>query len=322
MISTAQWLLFAFGAFGIFSALLLSLKGKRAEALGFVTAALVSVLVAAVNPESISELSTSTDGVAMKRTVSPEYLQGSLEFAIGPSNISPQDASAITQEAKTVAPDERTDVDLLVLASDAFNSGDYDSQMKFAEAGLALPSSDVRVKASLLHQLAIAFEMKDNLTKAVTTYDKAISADPSFSWAYNGRGVALTKLRKYEDAVHSFDKAIETASETDVKSTAMEFKNRGIALDYLGRFDEAIASYDEAIRRDPSFASAHFHKAITLRENGQYENALEAFGEAIKQNPRDAEAYKLRGDIYEIMGKTAEAAADYDRANRIKSSLN
>jgi tetratricopeptide (TPR) repeat protein len=65
------------------------------------------------------------------------------------------------------------------------------------------------------------------------------------------RGVALDNLGQYEDAIASYDKAIE------IKPDYYEaWNNRGNALGDLGRFEDAIASFDKAIEIKPDNDSA------------------------------------------------------------------
>ena len=64
-------------------------------------------------------------------------------------------------------------------------------------------------------------------------------------------GKGLYDAGKYEEAVASFDKAIEIKPEfVDV------WKSKGDALLELKKYEEAIASYDKAIEADPKDAIA------------------------------------------------------------------
>ena len=77
------------------------------------------------------------------------------------------------------------------------------------------------------------------------------------------------ELRRLDEAISSFDKAIAIKSDY-----AVAHSNRGNALKDLGRFDEAIASYDNAIAVAPSYADAHSNRANTLLALRQFEQAL------------------------------------------------
>jgi tetratricopeptide (TPR) repeat protein len=47
------------------------------------------------------------------------------------------------------------------------------------------------------------------------------------------------------------------------------WNNKGIALSRLKRFEDAIACYDKAIELDPNHANAWYNKAKAFRDMGQ-----------------------------------------------------
>ena len=66
---------------------------------------------------------------------------------------------------------------------------------------------------------------------------------PDYAEAYSNRGNALQDLKRSEEALASYDKAI--ALKPDY---AEAYNNRGNALQDLKRSEEALASYDKASR--------------------------------------------------------------------------
>ena len=66
---------------------------------------------------------------------------------------------------------------------------------------------------------------------------------------------------------------------------AVAWNNKGIALRKLRRFDEAVKAFEEAIRLSPSYAHAWLNKGICLDIQGKYEAALLAIDEAIRLDP-------------------------------------
>ena len=53
--------------------------------------------------------------------------------------------------------------------------------------------------------------------------------------------------------------------------------NRGVALDHLDRLDEAVASYERALELDETLADAHFNLARLRQEAGDERAALRHF---------------------------------------------
>ena len=63
--------------------------------------------------------------------------------------------------------------------------------------------------------------------------------------------MALHKLKRFDDALASYDRAIALAPDY-----AEAYANRGVTLEELKRFDEAVASYDRAIALRPDDAES------------------------------------------------------------------
>lgn len=67
----------------------------------------------------------------------------------------------------------------------------------------------------------------------------------------NNKGCILTKLGKYQEAIESYDKALEI-NPNDFDA----WNNKGHALKDSGRYQEAITSYDKALKINPDFEPA------------------------------------------------------------------
>jgi tetratricopeptide (TPR) repeat protein len=75
---------------------------------------------------------------------------------------------------------------------------------------------------------------KQKYRKAQKTYDKVLSIDPTFSYAYNGRGELRYKLKKYPAALSDFNKAIEYH-----QNNTRFWKNKKMAHEKLKQPEEA-----------------------------------------------------------------------------------
>jgi tetratricopeptide (TPR) repeat protein len=58
--------------------------------------------------------------------------------------------------------------------------------------------------------------------------------------------------------------------------------NKGVALSRLGKYTEAIEVYDRALQLDPEYVSAWNNKGVVLSRLGKYAEAIEAFDSALR----------------------------------------
>ena len=74
------------------------------------------------------------------------------------------------------------------------------------------------------------------------------------------KGDALAKLKNFDEAIASFDKAL-AINPNNTKA----LNEKGDALLKLKNFDEAIASFDKALARNPNNTDALNGKGVSSR---------------------------------------------------------
>jgi len=92
-----------------------------------------------------------------------------------------------------------------------------------------------------LHLVGVIYAQRGSHVESVRQIDVALKINPKAAPAHNNRGIALQKLKRLDDALASYDKAIA------LKPDYAEAFNRGLALRGLKRLEEALASYDRAL---------------------------------------------------------------------------
>ena len=98
----------------------------------------------------------------------------------------------------------------------------------------------------------------------------------NFAEAFNNHGVTLKELKRFDESLQSYEKAISIRP-----NYAEAFNNRGVALQDLKRFEEALQDYDEALKHKSDYFIAHSNRLFTM---GYVEGITEAerFDEASK----------------------------------------
>ena len=135
--------------------------------------------------------------------------------------------------------------------------------------------------------LANTLKELNKINDAIASYDKAINIKPD-SEIYYLRGLAFYGLEKLEEAVLSYDESI------NLKPSALTYCNRGLALVNLNRIEEGIANYDKAITIDSNLILARQNRGLALKILGKIKESTEAFKAIIKIDPNHHES------LYEI----------------------
>jgi len=169
---------------------------------------------------------------------------------------------------------------------------------------------------------------------ALREYELALREAPDDPMIWNNRGVALSSLGRYDEAMGSYRKATELRP-----GYWMAWFNLGKAIQRKARdisgkkgrgmggrmppekeraLEEAITIYDRALALNPAHTSTMNNKAVALRELRMNEEALLVYDELLNIDPTYAHAWHNKGKLLEMMGLPDEA----DRCFEIAASLN
>jgi tetratricopeptide (TPR) repeat protein len=169
----------------------------------------------------------------------------------------------------------------LLAANQALQAGDLDSATKslleatqieanhtllwsklgdvYLDSASKQTSSDEKTtrytEAADSYQKAIDLKQKDLATRQKTPQDAE-----DLGHYYNNMAHAQAKSGKVDDAIKSFDQAIQL----DPERAAQYYYNLGAILTNAGKIDEAVAAYDKAIAADPKKPDAYYQKGVAL----------------------------------------------------------
>jgi predicted O-linked N-acetylglucosamine transferase (SPINDLY family) len=154
------------------------------------------------------------------------------------------------------------------------------------------------------------------LDDALASYDRAIALKPDYAEAHSNRGNTLKELGRLDDALASYDRAIA------IKANAAETHyNRGNTLRDLKRLDDALAGYDRAIVIKPDYVEAHYNRGLVLADLNRLPEALASYDRAVAARRDYASAWCNRGNVLKDLGRLDEAADSYRQAIAVKPDL-
>ena len=151
-------------------------------------------------------------------------------------------------------------------------------------------------------------------------FERATTLDPAYARAFSGiadccaflyltAGRHVADLRQAETASR---RALELAPQL-----AEARASRGTALSIAGRHAEAVEEFQAAIALDPGLFEAHYFYARDAFARGELETAIRHYEAAIRARPEDYQSPLLVGQIFEDLGRAAEAKAVRRRGVRL-----
>ncbi|MGA8043979.1 MAG: hypothetical protein WCA37_14375 [Terracidiphilus sp.] len=185
-----------------------------------------------------------------------------------------------------------------------------------ADAAMATAAQQLGPSATKADIEAKAAEIKTAKYTDIETMmarDTAAKPDASVLWAQ--LGLAQNGLKKYDDALVSFKKALDVDLASKKPNPAIQgMANAGMGEAYArtGKVAEANAAYDAAAKANPPQAAFYLrNEAVIFFQQGNQDAQVAAAEEAIKIDPNEALLYYLKGQ-----GLVSKATID-PKTNRI-----
>jgi len=127
---------------------------------------------------------------------------------------------------------------------------------------------------------------------------------------WNTRGTKFHDLKRYEEAIEAFKKAIGLKP-----VDPMLWRNIGISFGKLGRHEEALKAFDKSLKLSTD-AATWLNKRDVLLKLGRYEEAYKAFDKGIELIPDDKKCFSALGfaENFAELGRYDEAFKALDKA--------
>jgi tetratricopeptide (TPR) repeat protein len=160
-----------------------------------------------------------------------------------------------------------------------------------------LPAHDVTKLAESLNIAGYNLQHRfGDAGGAAAAYQRAIAADPKFSWPYANLGRLYMDMAQHEVALEW----LRTAIQINPKHFRAHV-NLGVSLQLLRRYDEAVPAYRAALALDPDDAFVHARLGRSLMSLGRDAEAIEELQVAVRLDPsltaeRDLLSRRVAGD--------------------------
>jgi tetratricopeptide (TPR) repeat protein len=153
---------------------------------------------------------------------------------------------------------------------------------------------DVEVDAAINFNIGFAALQADKNEAAIKYFDKAIEADANISKSWEYKASAYNKLKNFDLALQSFEKAIETSTED---TGALSF-NAAVLAFRLENFAKTAQYFDNAYKANFRPQDAIFNKAAALNRMGDTKGYKDALVAGNEKFPTDKKIAAALANIY------------------------
>lgn len=155
-------------------------------------------------------------------------------------------------------------------------------------------------------QRSIEYFLNLDYKKALQHINVAIALNPSEILYHSNKGDILYMLKKFEDALRSYDYVLLHYP----KSRSILNKKASILLD-LELYENAIKVIDLAISYDPEYYISYCNKSAILNEMHKYQESLEVIDIALKLEKNKSVIYINRGAALLSLGFITDSIDNY-----------
>ncbi len=147
----------------------------------------------------------------------------------------------------------------------------------------------------------------------VGMWSDVVKKSPHWYRGYDSLGVALSREKRYPEAIQAHRKALElNPAHTE------GYYNLGVALANDGQTDRAIRSFHQAIRRRPRHIKAHCNLGNAYVKLGNLKEGEKWCRKALRLNPKYVIGHGALGAALEEQGRLDEAEAQYRKVLQLQ----
>lgn len=147
------------------------------------------------------------------------------------------------------------------------------------------------------------FLNQQKYSEAIREFDAALKLDPSIQTVHVKKGIALYRSRRPQEAVASFDKAIEYNKRGKVWLW-YPLLHKGIALGMMGKSKDSIEALSASIVITPT-AESYLWRAIAYGQLNQLDKASHDIQAGLKIQPRNKRLLAISAQLKQVKSTKA-----------------
>ena len=250
------------------------------------------------------------------------------------AKVSGADTDTLRMKSEKIIPNLQLKLAISVYQNKASTSDDIiaafqkakDLAAKYNDEGTTAQVAGIMPK--IYTNMALAAFKANDLSGALSNFDKVIALDPNNTSAYFNKAVIYKKQNAFDPMVQTLTKTIEIATKISDTATIRkskqyletEYMNLATAAYLKADFKGTIAPLEEALKYDDKNAQAYYILADTKNKMKEYDAALEAVSKGLQfENPANKELvarfYLQQGVAYAAKGDKEKAVASFKLAS-------
>jgi len=259
------------------------------------------VVFAVASTGSLAQAQTKADAVKAFNEGYNLAKKGQTQAAINKFEESATIAQKVGPDAKEIKDKAQDQLPSLYyqLAIDQYRNHDLEGAIQaFQKAGQVADKYGneqiaQRSKANvpkLYYAMGNSALQQGNFQAALDASNKALALEPNNPKPYYQQGLVYKKMKKMDEALQKFDKAIELAKKANDTVTLNSAKNSaknyllsaGVDYQQKKEYSKAVDLLKKSLNYDSSFANAYYRLAETYNKMGKSSLALSNGNEALK----------------------------------------
>lgn len=222
---------------------------------------------------------------------------------------------------------------LLLFASPSTAQSNNDAKKLFNEGNALLQSGDFegainKYNAALkiekhefyYYQRGLAQKKARKMDDAVASFQAAVETNPKWAVGYAALAGAEFSAGKYDKAITQYEAALKENPTLGPAKKGLAAAQTAQAQTLLGQGEigGAIALCEKAITNDDKYDKAYLVLAMAQNKNGKYDEAIKAAQSAIKhiKSPQKGAAYFEMGLAYRNLGNMTKAKDAFTSAKK------
>ncbi len=170
-----------------------------------------------------------------------------------------------------------------------------------------------RAAAQSLYSQGLGIVSRDEYSKALIYFEKAVEIDPNYAEAWYQAGFCYGMLGRHTDALKASKQAARIRP--DWEET---FVNIGASSFALGQYKDAVEAYRQATKLDAGNIDAQYALGLSFNKLGRTDEEILAYKRALALKPDFVNALELLGTAYFKQKKYADSVAAFEQLKTYK----